>query len=354
MSTQPPKSIGEAINDFTEDDVPGVADEAADNTDVGEGTAEGAEEDEASEEESSEEEGEEDEESDEGEFPDGQPTDDEDEDEGEGEEEDKDEDEEDIIDALTPEDIAVIKGSPELTKVRKLLLRGYNKKMEGKGQQLRLVEAYEKDPIGILQAMAKSHGLMLNQPAPPQEAPPEPDKISEVRAKVEKLFGAAGPNVRETLDEYWEVLNNQKLGPVQETLGRVLSDNETSRMRLAETEWRSRHKEVLTKRLIDEVVALGNSGRYVPGDNVSPGEYLDDLLTIAKAKDSGLETKEAKRSASKNLARRIKKNKMKREPGGVSSKAKVQPLSKLITNPEQFQSLGDAIQFADEELSQED
>jgi hypothetical protein len=359
MATQPPKSIGEAINEFTDDDVPAdeteVADETVDNTDVSEGTAEGADE-EASEEESFEveetEEGEAVDEDEEGEFPDEQPGTEEDEEaeadaEGEGEA--------DMFDALTPEDMAVIKGSPELQKIRKLLLRGYNKKMEGKAQLLRLGEAYNQDPIGVLNAIAKSHGLSLSQPeAAPPAGEAKPDQITEAREKVEKLFGAAGPTVREALDSYWEVLNNQKLGPVQETLGRVIADGENVKMQAAETEWRARHQAVLTPTLEEEVVRLGNSGRYVPGENTSPGEYLDDLLIIAQSKHAKGATKEARRSASKKLAKRIRKNRQDREPGGVSSKANVQKVSKLESDPGSFQSLGDAIAYADEELSQEE
>lgn len=357
MPKETPKSLGEAIEEFTEEDVPAkpTSDEE-ESTDVDEGESQD-EEEESEEAPDSDKKDDDEEEGDDDEFPSDQPEDDDEEEGDDDEEEGDDEEEEDMFDALTPEDMAVVKGSTELTKIRKLLLRGYNKKMEGKDQLLKLGEAYQKDPIGILTAIAKSHGLSLGDVKAAEKKPDGPtadDKLKESRAKIEKLFGAAGQNVRETLEEHWQILNGQKLGPVEETLGRVLTENEANRMQLAESDWKTRNKEVLTKKMIDEVVSLGNSGRFIPGENVSPGDYLDDLLVIVKANQSEGKTKEEIVAASKKLARRIKSNKRNIEPGGVSSKAKVEKVSRLQKDPGSFKSLGDAIEYADTELSGEE
>jgi hypothetical protein len=358
MEPETPKSLGEAIEEFTDEDVPAqpTSDEET-NTDVDDGEAQD-EEEESEEAPASDDDDEGDD--DESAFPpvdDDESDDDESDDESDDEEEAEEEEEEDMFDALTPEDMAVVKGSSELTKIRKLLLRGYNKKMEGKDQLLKLGEAYQKDPIGVLTAIAKSHDLTLGQTGTAQAKPAVPtpsDKLSKSGAKIEKLFGAAGQNVRETLEEYWGDLNAQKLGPVEAALGRVMNDNEATKMQTAENDWKDRNREVLTKKLIDEVVTLGNSGRFIPGEKVSPGDYLDDLLTIVQSKHSGDRSKEETTSASKKLARKIKSNRRNREPGGVSSKAKVEDVSRLVKDPGSFMSLGDAIEYADGELSSED
>ena len=349
MSTQAPKSIGEAINEFTEDDVPAdepeVADEEKDNTNVDEGELEGAEEEETSEEESSEKEGEE-EGSEEGEE----------EAEAESEEEEAEEGTEDFFDSLTPEDLAVIKGSPELQKVRKLLLRGYNKKMEGRNQDLRLIDLYKKDPIGVLNAMAGGHGFQLAQRPDQQkeQQQQQTDQIEESRKTVEKIFGAAGPMVREALEKHWELLNGQKITPLQQQLTKMTGDAETYKMQVAEAEWRQRNKGVLTPKLEKAVLDLGNSGRYVPGRNVSYGEYLDDLTTIAQSKMATQTTSEARREVSRKLAKKIENNRRAKEPTGLSSKAKVDKVSRLSSDPGSFRSLSEAIQYADDELSQEE
>jgi hypothetical protein len=359
VGTEAPKSIGEAINDFTEDDVPGdepeVADEVADNTDVGEGTPEGADEEDETDE-TELETAAEGEEEDEGEFPDKQEASAEEDEEDEVEEPEAD----DFFEQLTSDDIQTIKDSPELTKVRRLLMRGYNKKMEGRTQDLRMVDGYKADPLGMLAAMAQAHGYQLVTPkAPPGEAgeageePGQEEKVAAARAKVEKLFGAAGQEVRTALDDYVEVMTGMKVGPLQETLGRVVSDSEDAKMQSEEDAWRLRNKNVLTPELEQAVVELGNTGKYIPGPNAKPGEFLDDLLEIAKAKHGVVEEKKQTVTASKKLARRIEKAKRSREPGGVSSKAKVATVSRLIEDPGSFNNLGEAIDFADGELSQE-
>jgi hypothetical protein len=379
MSTQPPvKSIGEAINDFTEEDVVEVADESKDNTDVDEGTPVGADEDEDSEEglledddedegEETDDEGEEEEtdeadedEDEEGDFPQEQPAGEEDEEEGEGEEEEGVEaapGEVDIVDHLTPEDMSLLKGTPVLQKIRKLLLRGYNDKMKGKDQILKLGEAYSRDPIGVIQALARSQNLQVlspETPETPKEATQE-DKLRAAQEKVEKLFGEkVGPQVREALQELNEAIAGAATAPLRDGLGRVINDTEQARMQAAEVEWRARNKDVLTPDLEKAVIELGNSGRYVPGPNVAPGEYLDDLLDIARAKYGKKEVKKARSEGSRRLARRIAKNKRDREPSGVTSKAKVKSVSRLESKPESFKSISEALDVADSELSGEE
>ncbi len=334
------KTIGEAINEVTEADVAGE-ETAEETTETAEGTAEETGEAEAEEEaaEGAESEAEE-----------------EDAGEGEGEEEEAEEEEDEEstpFEDLTPEQLRAIKDSPELTAVYKGLMKRWTKKTQLASEALRLTEAYRRDPVGVLTAIASAQGYEVTKPgahSAADEKAPKSDPLSVAEKKLEGLFGEKlGPQVRGVLDEWFDARVGGHVTPLKDTLGRVVNQGEAARMMSEEQAFKVRHSKSLTPELEAEVVKLGNSGLIVPGPDMTPSTYLDTLLEIVRARAARKEAAAAKSSASKKLAQRISKNASDREPSGVSAKAGVKKVSKI---PE-ARSISEAIDFAAKELDEE-
>jgi len=352
-------TIEEAINDFTEeeseDEVGTEVASADDDTDVDDGTPEGEEED------------------DEDEVPDIEDDDEwgtsdeddeeEDDDEEDEEEEDtSDEEDDDIWDEITPEQMEEINSNPALRNLRKSLMRGYNKKMQGRAQALQLIDAYEKNPRDVAKAIAEANGYSVAEAhaqvaAAKQnvqnQAEQTLDKISQARSDVADLFGdKVGPEVAQKLENFFNVLTETVVAPLSNQVGAITSRSEQARMMSEEAAWRQRNKDVLTDEVEKAVVKLGNSGMIVPGKGMAPGEYLDTLLRVALADSADVRVRSAKSGSSKRLASRIERNRRDREPTGVSSKAGVRKISRLKSNPENY-DISSAFDQAARELKDE-
>ena len=353
MATEAPKTIGEAIEDVTEDDLNApeedddeagetADDDANDGDDVDDG------------EDDSDDESDDDDESDESDDEDDDSDDDEDADWGVAAEDDT-----DFFDDLSQEQLAEIKKNPELNALRKQLMKGYEKKTIKHANLVKLGEAYGKNPLGVLQAIADQLGLKVVQrgdaPAATGEAKAaEEKKASKVEAaaeKLEKLFGEkAGPAVREALNEFVAAVSEENLAPVQERLSKDDSEREKARFLREEADFRERHAKVLTPEIEEEVVKLGESGRYVPGPKQTASDFLDMLLEISLAKRGKSIAKKAGREAGKKLRAKVERNRRDREPRGRNSKSGVKKVSRLEKEPESFKSLSEAIDAAASEM----
>lgn len=366
MSQEVP-SIGAAIEEFTaeetDESVGTDVVTADDDTDVDEGEPVGEE---AETEEEAEEEGDVPDIEDDDEWGDDPDSEDDDEDEDEdGEDEDDEEDSEDEDDVddpfenLTADQIEKINTDPGLRVLKKALMRGYNKKMQGKSQLIQLGEAYEADPVGVARAIAHANGLTVAEAhaagkeaaaTTTDPAQQKIDAIEQARTEVADLFGEqVGPEVATKLENFFNVLTETVVAPLSNQVGTITAKSEQARMMSEEAAWRNRNKEILTPEIEKAVVELGNSGTIVPGDNMAPGDYLDTLTKVVMADYADGRVKTARAGSSKRLAKRIARNRADREPTGVGGKAGVRKVSRLETEPEKF-SISSAMDQAAREL----
>jgi len=331
------KSLTEAMDEVTEDSV--------EETDAGEETVEA----EATDTET---------ETDEGESEDAESDDDtedneDDEAESDTEASTTEEDEPSPYDDLTPEQLKAIKDSPELSAVYKSLVRASTKKFQAAGAAVRLAEAYKRDPVGVLNALATANGYTIAQPGKVETkavVDQNREALEAAGRDLEKLFGdKIGPKVREVFDKYFDSRAGNVVEPIKSTLGRVVNDSEAARMMSEEQAFRVRHSKLLTPEIEAELVALGESGIIVPGEKATPTQYLDTLLNIVLAKKAKLAVKTAEHVASTRLARRIDANRRDREPTGVSARGPVKKVSAVKPN----MSLSEAFDAAAKELEEE-
>ena len=283
----------------------------------------------------------------------------------ETEEEDEDDGSGDAL-AITDEMREVIRKSPELTAVYKALNGAATKKFQQAGEALKLVDAYTQDPVRFIYALANSNGFNVypQGQAPPaaagaaaaatERASSQPTgRLADAQKKVEALFGdKIGSQVRQVLDEYVSALSESVLGaqvgPLKDTLGRVVTEGEKSRMMSAEQTFVSRHKD-MTQDIYNKVVELGNSGQIRPG-NASPEQFLEHLYKLVVADESAkrarIAAKKARTEGATKLANRISQNRADREPTGVGSRSGVKPVSGVKAN----MSLEEAFNTAAREL----
>lgn len=357
MATEAPRTIGEAIEGVTEEDLNAAeeTDEEVDETTDDDDDADDSSETET-EEDDSDDESDDDDESDEYEDDDDDESDEDDEkdadwgvDDKEGEDGDT-----DFFDELSQEQLAEIKKHPELNALRKQLMKGYEKKTTQHSNLVKLGEAYRKNPLGTLQAIADQLGVKVVKPTDETETKKEtdaPTKVEIAAAKIEKLFGVkAGPPVREALKEFVDAVNEQNMKPVNDRLTEADAEAEKVRFLKEEADFRERHSKALTPEIEEAVVKLGESGKFAPGKNMTAGEYLDTLLEVALAKEGKTLGKTAGREASKKLKAKIDRNKREREPRGRGAKSGVRKVSRLQKDPGSFKSLGEAMDAAAEEM----
>lgn len=346
-SVAPVKSIAEAINEVTDDEV--LDDDVAEDADEGEDESKGSgqssllDEDDATDEDGEgEDEGEEDkprgdvvgEEAEEGDESASAAT-----------------DEADIFDNLTPEQYAEIKANPALNTLRKSLMRGYSEKTAEHSQLVQLGQSYQKNPVAVLKAMAQHLGMQVvdGAAAPAAAAAAAAPAAVDPGQELENLFGPQiGPKVRAVFDKWAEARIGGAVTPMRDTLGRVVSQSEAARMQAEEQSFKTRHKDV-SPQVEAEIVALGNSGKIVPGD-MSPSEYLDTLYDVVMARRARAAAKTAGKTASVKLAKRIEANRRDREPVGVSGRGgSVKKVSRI---PE-ARSISEALDMAMAELENE-
>lgn len=284
--------------------------------------------------------------------------------EGETEEAAAEEDEDfDVFDTITPEQLEAIKANPQLNSLRKSLMKGYESKATELKQLVQLGEAWKQNPARVVNALAESLGLSVQQAkavaaqagaAADAVAAQPADPIEQAGKELEALFGdKLGPRVRSVFDKWADARLGKALGaevgPIKNALGQVLSTNEQSRMLSEEATFKSRHKN-LTPEVEKLIVELGNSGKYVPGKNQTPQEFLEALHDIATARISNQSAKKATGNASKALARKIETNRKDREPAGVSGRGgTVRNISKVS----EARSISEALDIAERELSEE-
>lgn len=331
-------SISEAINAVTEDDV----DETTEAESTEETTSDGAS-------------GEsildgEDEETEETEEPEEEPAEEEPAEESDEAEDDSEDDSEDIFDQVTPEQMAEIKSNPSLNKLRKALMRSYGAKTSAHSQLVQIGQAYQKDPVGVLKAMAQQLGMEVKEPTLAEKAQaaasaPDPEK------ELEELFGEQiGPKVRAVFDRYVEAKYGKALAPVKQSLEIAETERKKAYLASVEQDWRERNKD-LTPEIIKEVVDLGNSKKVVPGANMTPGEFLDTLTEIVMAKRTRQTTKKTQVTASKVLAKKIEANRRDREPSGISGRgSNIKKVSKIP----QARNISEALDLAIAELEAEE
>jgi hypothetical protein len=337
------QTVAAAINDVTEESL-GVQDDAADEKDettTTETTEEGGKETET---ETSEE---------------GAAETTETEDEGE---EEADEDF-DVFDTLTPEQMQAIKSNPELNSLRKSLMKGYESKATELKQLVQLGEAWKQNPAQVVNALATSLGLTVTQAKAVAEQAgaaadaakaATADPIEAAGKELEALFGdKLGPRVRAVFDKWADARIGKTVGgeisTLKNALGQVVSANEQQHMMSEEATFKSKHKDLSTE-VEKRIVELGNSGKYIPGKNQTPQEYLEALHDIATAQMARESSKKATGNASKQLARRIEKNLKDREPSGTSGRGGT---VKAVSKVSQAKSISEALDIAEAELTEE-
>jgi hypothetical protein len=280
--------------------------------------------------------------------------------EADGAEEDE---EYDVFDTITPAQLASIKANPELNSLRKSLMKGYESKATELKQLVQLGEAWKQNPARVVNALADSLGLTVQQAkavaaqagaVATAVAEPAADSVDQSGKELEALFGdKLGPRVRSVFEKWADARLGRALGaevgPIKNVLGQVVSSNEQSRMQSEEATFKSRHKD-LTPGVERMIVELGNSGKYVPGKNQTPQGYLEALHDIATATLSRQTAKKATGAAAKQLARKIDANRKDREPSGVSGRGgSVKSVSKVS----EARSISEALDIAERELREE-
>ncbi len=334
-----PKTIADAINSVTDDDV-----DLEEGTE-GEETETGSlldEDDEAEDAEAEDDDAEAEEDSDEDEARTGDVQGEEPEDETET---GPSAEEPDTFDTLSAEEIAAIKADPALNKLRKSLMRGYSTKTAEHNQLVQLGLAYKRDPQGVAKAIAESVGLTL-APAAAAAAPAAP---ADPGIELEQLFGPQiGPKVRAVFDKWAEARIGPRVAPLEQTLGQVTAQSEAARMYGEEQAFKARHKDI-TPVVEKEIVALGQSGKIVPG-NMTPSEYLDTLYDVVMARRARQSAKGAAGAATKKLADKIAANRRDREPVGVSGRGGA---VKKVSRVSEAKSISEALDIAMAELESE-
>jgi hypothetical protein len=350
VATEAPKTIGQAIEDVTDEDLD-VADDADDDESVDDDTDTG--EDDADDDDGSDDDddGSDDDDPDADADDDDADDDDDDDDADWGvDDDDATDDDADFFEDLTPEQLAEVKENPKLNALRKQLMKGYEKKTTTHSNMVKLGEAYKKNPLGVLKAIADQMGLdVVNRAEAKKEEPEgekEPSKLEVAAQRIEKLFGdKAGPEVREALKEFVSAANEEALEPVNKKLTKSDLEAEQARYLQEEADFRVRHAKQLTPEIEDAVVKLGESKKIAPGEDMSAGEYLDMLLEITLARQGKQLVKEAGRKAGEKLRKKIDRNKKNREPRGRGSKSGVRKVSRL-EQPEKIRSISEAIELA--------
>lgn len=340
-----PKTIADAINSVSEDDVDlteDVEETQEESSEESEGTL--LDEDEAEEPEEEEAESEDGEQERDhtgdvvGDDPDAEKTD--------GQKADA---EPDVFDTLTAEEIEAIKADPALNKLRKSLMRGYSAKTQEHNQLVQLGIAYRRDPKGVAEAIAKSVGLTVVPAAATPAAPAAAPAASDPGVELEALFGPQiGPKVRAVFDKWAEARIGPRVAPLEQTLGQVTSQAEAARMANEEAQFKARHKD-LTPEVEREIVALGQSGKIVPGE-LTPSEYLDTLYDVVMARRARAASRGAATTATKKLVTKIEANRRDREPTGVSGRG---GSVKKVSRVAEAKNISEALDIAMEEMENE-
>lgn len=285
------------------------------------------------------------------------------EDEEEEVEEDGSENDFDILDNITPEKLAAIKANPELNSLRKDLMKAYESKATELKQLVQLGEAWKQNPAQVVNALATSLGLTVTQAKAVAEQAgaaadaakaATADPIEAAGKELEALFGdKLGPRVRAVFDKWADARIGKTVGgeisTLKNALGQVVSANEQQHMMSEEATFKSKHKDLSTE-VEKRIVELGNSGKYIPGKNQTPQEYLEALHDIATAQMARESSKKATGNASKQLARRIEKNLKDREPSGTSGRGGT---VKAVSKVSQAKSISEALDIAEAELTEE-
>jgi len=188
--------------------------------------------------------------------------------------------------------------------------------------------------------IASQFGLKVAREVAAAAAADSPDVAKE----LEGLFGPeAGPAVRTALEKLIDKRAQDLVAPLRSSLGHVLNQGEAARMKVEEERFRARHRRDLTPEIEAEVVRLGESGEFVPGETQTPAQYLDALYDVVRAR-------KGRRTASEDLARRIARNAGDREPSGQSARAGVRKVSGV----QPTMSIAEALDAADRELREEE
>jgi hypothetical protein len=356
VATEAPKTIGEAIEDVTEEDL-NAPEEDVDDDEVDETTDDDADDsDDANDDEDDSDDDTSDDEDDSDESDDDDDSDDDESGNDWGVDDDSEDEDTDFFDDLSQEQLAKIKKHPELNTLRKQLMKGYDKKATQHANLVKLGEAYRKNPLGVLQAIADQMGLQVvkrgdDKAAATEDGKKEPSKVEVAAGKLEKLFGEkAGPSVKAALMEFVDAVNDEKMEPVNEKLSKADAEAERARFLSEEASFRERHSKILTPEIENAVVKLGESGEFAPGKNQTAAGYLDSLLEVALARQGKSVAKDAGRRAGKKLREKIDRNKRDREPRGRGSKSGVRKVSRLEKEPESFKSMSEAIEHAAAEM----
>lgn len=284
---------------------------------------------------------------------DGEGESDEEDEEAESEASGPESDEQALLERITPEQLAKIKANPELAAIYKGMVGAVTKKFQQAGEALRLVEAYNQDPNRFISALAQANGYQVFRPGQQQQQPPQQaaaQAMDDAGKELEALFGEkVGPKVRDVFEKWFQARAGNVVAPIRDTLGRVVATGEAARMTAEEQAFMARHSKTVDKEMYDEIVKLGESGKVVPGDKMTPAEYLDTLYEIVRSRRARRETREVRGDASKKLAKRIERNRRDREPSGVSARSAVRPVSAVKPG----MSISEALDAAARELESE-
>jgi len=265
----------------------------------------------------------------------------------------------DPLENLTAEEIAAINANPALKKLKRAIMRGYNERVKQDAELLQLGAAYKSDPVGTVQTLARAHGMSIQEAtemaqagaaAADQQQGSAGNAMEQAGKELEALFGEKiGPRVRSVFERWADARFGDALQPVEQVVGQLTSTQEAQRMMSEEQSFKERHKDILTPELERKVIELGSSGMIVPGEKMTPAEYLDTLLDVAIARNVKSEGANAGRNAARRLAKKVRRNRSDQEPSGVSSKARMSKKSRVS----EAGSISEALDIADAELSAE-
>jgi hypothetical protein len=249
---------------------------------------------------------------------------------------------------LSPDEEAGIRANPALAKLRKSLLRSYTQNQQRHAEAVRLAEIIRSDPDAFLQAASRMRGYDLLKMGEKAAAAPAPEAAAEAAMvaaaeKLERVFGPeAGPIVRGVFEEMTRSMIGSAMAPIMTTLERQQGVQLASQMSAEEASFKARTQGI-TPEIEREMVALGQSGKVMPGPEMSPREYLDLLYEMVMARRS-------RTKASADLADRVKRAKEDAEPvRGVSSRGAITKVSRIQPGKH---SLSEALQIAAEELGE--
>ena len=183
---------------------------------------------------------------------------------------------------LSDEEYNALKSDP--VALRKALNRSYTQKTQQLAPYRKLIEAFERDPNGTLELLARERGMVLQKPTTEHPAVPTDQTV-----KV--LKDALGPELdflADKLGPAFQTLVNQAVGPVKQSVEMSAAQNEAQSVLDSFTakhpEWK-KHEVEMTRLAQVFQPAIGSDGKPL----VTTAEYMENLFQLASRAESSAE-----------------------------------------------------------------